>query len=55
MARPTVSKPRLGRTSRLPRAAVEQFSRPPLARMMQLHQQLQARKFPTCRNLAREL
>ena len=55
MARPTVSKPRLGRTSRLPRAAVEQFSRPPLARMMQLHQQLQARKFPNCRKLAREL
>ncbi|MGI8891127.1 MAG: helix-turn-helix transcriptional regulator [Chthoniobacterales bacterium] len=31
------------------------FSRPPLARMMQLHAQLQARTFPNCRKLAEEL
>ena len=31
------------------------FSRPPLARMMQLHAQLQARTFPNCRKLAAEL
>ena len=37
------------------RKRVEQFSRPPLARMMQLHAQLQARKFPNCRKLALEL
>ena len=36
-------------------AVAEQFSRPPLARMMQLHAQLQARKFPNCRKLADEL
>jgi predicted DNA-binding transcriptional regulator YafY len=55
MSRPTVSKPRLNRNRRLPRDPVEQFSRPPLARMMQLHAQLQARKFPNCRKLAHEL
>ncbi len=31
------------------------LSRPPLARMMQLHAQLQARSFPNCRRLAEEL
>ncbi|MBA3831954.1 MAG: HTH domain-containing protein [Chthoniobacterales bacterium] len=31
------------------------FSRPPLARMMRLHAQLQARAFPNCRKLAAEL
>ncbi len=36
-----------------PRAGT--FSRPPLARMMQLHAQLQARTFPNCRKLAEEL
>ena len=40
---------------RAARTAIEQFSRPPLARMMQLHAQLQARKFPNCRKLAHEL
>lgn len=30
------------------------FSRPPLARMMQLHAKLQARAFPNCRKLAAE-
>jgi proteasome accessory factor B len=55
MPRPRAVKPGLNRTPRLPRAAVEQFSRPPLARMMQLHAQLQARKFPNCRKLAGEL
>ena len=37
------------------RVEMEQFSRPPLARMMQLHAQLQARKFPNCRKLAETL
>lgn len=37
------------------RVAMEQFSRPPLARMMQMHAQLQARKFPNCRKLAETL
>ncbi|HEX4665183.1 MAG TPA: WYL domain-containing transcriptional regulator [Chthoniobacterales bacterium] len=44
---------RLGRPPQ--RVGLEQFSRPPLARMMQLHHQLQARKFPNCRKLAHEL
>ena len=55
MPRPRAVKPTPNRAPRLPRAAVEQFSRPPLARMMQLHAQLQARKFPNCRKLAGEL
>jgi proteasome accessory factor B len=43
-----------------PRASVrptktQRFSRPPLARMMQLHQQLQAGRFPNCRKLAGKL
>jgi predicted DNA-binding transcriptional regulator YafY len=46
MPRPTPS-PRL--------ASSERFSRPPLARMLQLHQQLQAGRFPNCRKLAEEL
>ncbi|HEY3602559.1 MAG TPA: WYL domain-containing transcriptional regulator [Chthoniobacterales bacterium] len=55
MPRPTGVKPRLKQSRRRLRPAVEQFSRPPLARMMQLHAQLQARRFPNCRKLAHEL
>jgi proteasome accessory factor B len=55
MARPREIKLRVKGDRRTPRAAIEQFSRPPLARMMQLHAQLQARKFPNCRKLAHEL
>ena len=35
--------------------AVRGFSRPPLERMMQLHQQIQAGRFPNCRKLAETL
>ena len=55
MVRPREVKPRVRQTARLPHREVEQFSRPPLARMMQLHAQLHARKFPNCRKLAHEL
>ena len=41
--------------SRVRSAKIQQFSRPPLARMLQLHQQLQAGSFPNCRKLADEL
>ena len=50
MSRPREAKRRQGKVGR-----AEKFSRPPLARMMQLHAQLQARKFPNCRKLALEL
>src|SRR6476646_9333371 len=53
MVRPIALTLRRGR--KIKREAAEQFSRPPLARMMQLHAQLQARKFPNCRKLAHEL
>ena len=40
----------------LPRLKPERgFSRPPLARMLQLHQQIQAGRFPNCRKLAESL
>ena len=55
MVRPREIKPPVNRSRRALRGVVEQFSRPPLARMMQLHAQLQARKFPNCRKLAHEL
>jgi len=55
MVRPREIKPPVKHTRRTARATFEQFSRPPLARMMQLHAQLQARKFPNCRKLAHEL
>src|SRR6478736_3869225 len=55
MVRPIALTPRRGRGRKIKREAAEQFSRPPLARMMQLHAQLQARKFPNCRKLAHEL
>ncbi|HEY1582998.1 MAG TPA: HTH domain-containing protein, partial [Chthoniobacterales bacterium] len=56
MTRPAGGKPsrRSGRPTPR-RAAGEQYSRPPLARMLQLHSQLLARKFPNCRKLAEEL
>lgn len=38
-----------------PRRPGDKFSRPPLARMLQLHALLQARKFPNCQKLARDL
>jgi proteasome accessory factor B len=44
---------RLKSPIRISRAS--QFSRPPLARMIKLHQQLQAGDFPNCRKLADEL
>jgi len=53
MARPRQSITRSLRNAL--RTQTDQFSRPPLARMMQLHAQLQARKFPNCRKLALEL
>ena len=55
MIRPIALNPRRGRGRKIKQEAAEQFSRPPLARMMQLHAQLQARKFPNCRKLADEL
>src|SRR5260370_31918902 len=55
MVRPIALFPRRGRARKIKPPAAEQFSRPPLARMMQLHAQLQARKFPNCRKLAHEL
>ncbi|MEO7167463.1 MAG: WYL domain-containing transcriptional regulator [Spartobacteria bacterium] len=55
MVRPIVLEEKPARARRGKRAVTEQFSRPPLARMMQLHAQLQARKFPNCRKLASEL
>ena len=55
MVRPIALTSRRGRGRKIKREAAEQFSRPPLARMMQLHAQLQARKFPNCRKLAHEL
>src|SRR5260221_1706945 len=55
MVRPMALLPRRGRARKIKPPAAEQFSRPPLARMMQLHAQLQARKFPNCRKLAHEL
>jgi proteasome accessory factor B len=55
MVRPREIKPRVKRPRRPAHGTVEQFSRPPLARMLQLHAQLQARKFPNCRKLADEL
>jgi proteasome accessory factor B len=55
MVRPIAVATRRGRTRKIRQEAAEQFSRPPLARMMQLHAQLQARKFPNCRKLAHEL
>ncbi len=54
MVRPIATQARSNR-ARGKRPVGEQFSRPPLARMMQLHAQLQARKFPNCRKLAGEL
>ncbi len=44
MARPRVKLEKLDR-----------FSRPPLERMMKLHNHLNARRFPNCRKLAEEL
>src|SRR3954466_9104632 len=41
--------------SRVLPVKVQQYSRPPLVRMLQLHQQLQAGSFPNCRKLADEL
>src|SRR5882757_7737356 len=41
--------------SRVRSPRIQQFSRPPLVRMLQLHQQLQAGSFPNCRKLADEL
>ena len=55
MVRPIALNPRRGRVRKTKPETAEQFSRPPLARMMQLHAQLQARKFPNCRKLAHEL
>ena len=55
MVRPIALTPSADRTRKIKPAVAEQFSRPPLARMMQLHAQLQARKFPNCRKLADEL
>src|SRR5262245_10961175 len=55
MVRPIALSPRRSHGRKIKRKAAEQFSRPPLARMMQLHAQLQARKFPNCRKLALEL
>ena len=55
MVRPIALNPRPSRARKVKPEAAEQFSRPPLARMMQLHAQLQARKFPNCRKLAHEL
>ncbi len=45
--------PRPRSSVRLPQ--VQRFSRPPLARMLQLHQHLRAGRFPNCRKLADEL
>jgi predicted DNA-binding transcriptional regulator YafY len=45
--------PRLKASVRVPKT--QQLSRPPLARMLQLHQQLKAGRFPNCRKLADEL
>src|SRR5678816_2097993 len=55
MVRPMALHRSEGRARKIKPAVAEQFSRPPLARMMQLHAQLQARKFPNCRKLAHEL
>ena len=55
MVRPIALNPRRHRARKIKPEVAEQFSRPPLARMMQLHAQLQARKFPNCRKLAHEL
>jgi len=55
MVRPIALNPRRGHARKSKPEAAEQFSRPPLARMMQMHAQLQARKFPNCRKLAHEL
>ena len=55
MVRPIALNPPRGRVRKIKPETPEQFSRPPLARMMQLHAQLQARKFPNCRKLAHEL
>jgi len=55
MVRPREIKPPVKHSRGAARGVVEQFSRPPLARMMQLHAQLLARKFPNCRKLAHEL
>jgi proteasome accessory factor B len=55
MVRPIALHQPRGRARKIRPAVAEQFSRPPLARMMQLHAQLQARKFPNCRKLAHEL
>ena len=55
MVRPIALISRSSRGRKIKQEAAEQFSRPPLARMMQLHAQLQARKFPNCRKLAHEL
>jgi proteasome accessory factor B len=38
-----------------PPPKAERFSRPPLQRMLLLHQQLKANRFPNCRKLAEEL
>jgi predicted DNA-binding transcriptional regulator YafY len=46
---------RVRETPPRPRRATERFSRPPLARMLHLHAQLQARKFPNCQKVANEL
>jgi hypothetical protein len=45
--------PRLRTPIRLTKA--QQFSRPPLARMMRLHQKLIAGDFPNCSKLSKEL
>jgi predicted DNA-binding transcriptional regulator YafY len=55
MVRPIALHRSRSRARKIKPAVAEQFSRPPLARMMQLHAQLQARKFPNCRKLAHEL
>ena len=55
MVRPIALLPRRTHARKIKPPITEQFSRPPLARMMQLHAQLQARKFPNCRKLAHEL
>ncbi len=46
---------RPGRARKIKGQHTFRFSRPPLARMLQLHARLQARAFPNCRKLADEL
>ena len=56
MARPRVAQSKSSLVTRGAQKKMRtQFSRPPLARMMQLHAHLKARRFPNCQKLAREL